>query len=65
MKSLFAASLTIALAAVLSTSVLAADLPGACCLPETAALSEAEKSALDGRVLSGFIRAVKPGGADR
>jgi SAM-dependent methyltransferase len=32
-----------------------------CCSPEVAALSDGEKSALDGRILSAFIRAVKPG----
>ncbi len=38
-----------------------ADLPGSCCSPETAALSDDDISALDGRVQSAFIRATKPG----
>src|SRR6185369_6793466 len=37
-----------------------ADLPGGCCSPETAAISDGEKSQLDGRVMSAFIRASKP-----
>jgi SAM-dependent methyltransferase len=32
-----------------------------CCSPEVADLSDDERSALDGRILSAFIRAVKPG----
>ncbi len=37
-----------------------ADLPGSCCSGETASLTDSEKAALDGRVMSAFIRAVKP-----
>jgi hypothetical protein len=38
-----------------------ADLEGAtCCSPEVAALPAEEKTALDGRVMGAFIRAVKP-----